>query len=153
MLHFSIAVRQNSYGSTGYIGSLGPYRNDGSGQSEEDEMGSFTDYGSIVGSFPPSPAGSFRSAIDAPGFSRYSLIYTVIQFNSGLNDVIQNHTDLERGRGRRLPPSCLSVRIARAPATRRRSTLASKKNSREIDYVILKKRKMRIMVGGRGNDD
>lgn len=64
------AVRQNSYGSTGYIGSLGPYRNDGSGQSEEDEMGSFTDYGSIVGSFPPSPAGSFRSAIDAPGFSR-----------------------------------------------------------------------------------
>ncbi|XP_046657625.1 uncharacterized protein LOC124350935 isoform X1 [Daphnia pulicaria] len=64
------AVRQNSYGSTGYIGSLGPYRSDGVGQSEEDEMGSFTDYGSIVGSFPPSPAGSFRSAIDAPGFSR-----------------------------------------------------------------------------------
>ncbi|EFX71156.1 hypothetical protein DAPPUDRAFT_309213 [Daphnia pulex] len=63
-------VRQNSYGSTGYIGSLGPYRSDGVGQSEEDEMGSFTDYGSIVGSFPPSPAGSFRSAIDAPGFSR-----------------------------------------------------------------------------------
>jgi hypothetical protein len=66
----SLAVRQNSYGSTGYIGSLGPYRSDGVGQSEEDEMGSFTDYGSIVGSFPPSPAGSFRSAIDAPGFSR-----------------------------------------------------------------------------------
>lgn len=66
------AVRQNSYGSTGYIGSHGPYRMDGGsgGQSEEDEMGSFTDYGSIVGSFPPSPAGSFRSALDAPGFSR-----------------------------------------------------------------------------------
>ncbi|XP_032793245.2 uncharacterized protein LOC116930007 isoform X1 [Daphnia magna] len=68
----TIAVRQNSYGSTGYIGSHGPYRMDGGsgGQSEEDEMGSFTDYGSIVGSFPPSPAGSFRSALDAPGFSR-----------------------------------------------------------------------------------
>lgn len=71
-IYLMIAVRQNSYGSTGYIGSHGPYRMDGGsgGQSEEDEMGSFTDYGSIVGSFPPSPAGSFRSALDAPGFSR-----------------------------------------------------------------------------------
>jgi hypothetical protein len=45
-------------------------------------------------------------------------------------------TDLERERGRRLPPSCRSVRIVRGPATRRRSTLASKRNSREIDDVL-----------------
>ncbi len=62
-----LAIRQNSngYGST-YNGQLG-YRNS---VEDDDEMGSFTDYGSVVGSFPPSPAGSFRSAIDAPGFSR-----------------------------------------------------------------------------------
>ncbi|KZS10763.1 Uncharacterized protein APZ42_024678 [Daphnia magna] len=117
------AVRQNSYGSTGYIGSHGPYRMDGGsgGQSEEDEMGSFTDYGSIVGSFPPSPAGSFRSALDAPGFSRC----------------------LERERGRHLPPSNRSARIVHALATRRRFTPASKRNSRDscVPYLIFFSRK------------
>lgn len=71
---FLIAIRQNSngYGSTGYNGTLGPYRMaSADGNDPDDEMGSFTDYGSIIGSFPPSPAGSFRSAIDAPGFSRF----------------------------------------------------------------------------------
>ena len=54
---------------------------------DEDELGSFTDYGSIVGSFPPSPAGSFRSAIDAPGFSRFVNINTLykIRFNEIIN--------------------------------------------------------------------
>ena len=67
-------MRQNSngYGSTN--GSLGHYRLSGvsvDGVDPDDEMGSFTDYGSVVGSFPPSPTPSFRSAIDAPGFSRF----------------------------------------------------------------------------------
>ena len=38
------------------------------GATMDDEV--FTEYGSIVGSFPPSPTLSFRSAIDAPGFNR-----------------------------------------------------------------------------------
>lgn len=43
---------------------------DGGGGEPEDEFGSFTDYGSVLSSFPPSPALSYRSALDGPGFSR-----------------------------------------------------------------------------------
>lgn len=132
-IYLMIAVRQNSYGSTGYIGSHGPYRMDGGsgGQSEEDEMGSFTDYGSIVGSFPPSPAGSFRSALDAPGFSRcvwfkWSILLCPFSKRNAFKIV-----GLERERGRHLPPSNRSVRIVHALATRRRFTPASKRNSRD----------------------
>jgi hypothetical protein len=46
---------------------------DGSGGQQPSAMDDevFTEYGSIFGSFPPSPTLSFRSAIDAPGFNRY----------------------------------------------------------------------------------
>jgi hypothetical protein len=55
----TIASRQNSGG--GYNGPMGFY------DVDEDVR---TIYGSVVGSTPPSPALSFRSAIDGPGFSR-----------------------------------------------------------------------------------
>lgn len=144
-IYLMIAVRQNSYGSTGYIGSHGPYRMDGGsgGQSEEDEMGSFTDYGSIVGSFPPSPAGSFRSALDAPGFSRcvwfkWSILLCPFSKRNAFKIV-----GLERERGRHLPPSNRSARIVHALATRRRFTPASKRNSRDscVPYLIFFSRK------------
>lgn len=128
------AVRQNSYGSTGYIGSHGPYRMDGGsgGQSEEDEMGSFTDYGSMVGSFPPSPAGSFRSAIDAPGFSRYVFkMYLLHTYLHLIKNVLHFDLGLERERGRHLRLSNRLARIVHALVTRRRFTLASKRNSPE----------------------
>lgn len=54
------ASRQNS---GAYIG---PYGHPNFETNEE----SGTEYGSMEGSFPPSPALSFRSAIDGPGFSR-----------------------------------------------------------------------------------
>jgi len=65
----TIASRQNS-GSGGYNGPYG-YHHYGAGYGSyetDEEVG--TEYGSVIGSFPPSPALSFRSALDGPGFSR-----------------------------------------------------------------------------------
>jgi len=68
--HFNLAMepeakmaasRQNSLTSNGGPPSFRSI-------NEEDEE--FTDYGSVMGSFPPSPTLSFRSVVDGPGFSR-----------------------------------------------------------------------------------
>lgn len=68
------------------------------GATMDDEV--FTEYGSIVGSFPPSPTLSFRSAIDAPGFNRsragtgtsFGTVASFSSYRSRLSNTASFHT-------------------------------------------------------------
>jgi len=99
----STASRQNSsslgVSGTGYNNNaVVPETGD---PSVDDEI--FTEYGSIVGSFPPSPTLSFRSAIDAPGFNRsragtgtsFGTVASFSSYRSRLSNTASFHTCVE----------------------------------------------------------
>lgn len=100
----STASRQNS-ASNGLGTSGAGYSNSAVvpeiGDPLDDEI--FTEYGSIVGSFPPSPTLSFRSAIDAPGFNRsragtgtsFGTVASFSSYRSRLSNTASFHTCVE----------------------------------------------------------